>query len=112
METEVDLPNPDSVVKAGMFGYATLVLERRQAVLTLPVQALAGRSSPVTVLVVGRDKRLEERQVNLGLETPDRIEVPLGLNDNDMVVIGARSSLRAGLLVEPKLQLPAAGGAH
>jgi RND family efflux transporter MFP subunit len=107
MDTEVDLPNPDAVLKAGMFGYATLILERRQGVLTLPVQALAGRSSPITVLVVGKDKRLEERQVTLGLETPDRIEVLSGLGDNDLVAIGARSSLRAGLLVQPKLQGPA-----
>jgi len=110
METEVDLPNPDLVIKAGMFGAATLVLERRERVLTVPVQALAGRSSPVKVLVVGSDRRLEEREVTLGLETPDRIEVLNGLSENDVVVVGARANLRAGLLVEPKLPSSTAGG--
>lgn len=106
METEVDLPNPDLVIKAGMFGSATLVLERREAVLTIPVQALAGRSAPVTVLLIGPDKRLLEREVTLGLETPDRIEVRSGLQENDMVVVGARSNLRAGLLVEARTVAP------
>ncbi len=113
METEVDLVNPDSVIKPGMFGYATLVLEQRQDVLTIPVQALSGRSSPATVLVIGPDNRLQERQVNLGMETPSRIEVLSGLRENDMVVVGARANLRPGLLVEPKVQDPTArGGGH
>jgi RND family efflux transporter MFP subunit len=110
METEVDLANPDSVIKPGMFGYATLVLEHRVDALTIPVQALSGRSSSATVLVVGTDKRLEERRVNLGLETPDRIEVLSGLREHEMVVVGARANLRPGLLVEPKLQEPTARG--
>lgn len=104
METEVDLPNSNFVIKPGMFGYATLVLDRRLDALSVPVQALSGRRSPATVLLVNGEKRLEERQVNLGLETPDRIEVLSGLQANDMVVIGARANLRPGVLVEPKLQ--------
>jgi RND family efflux transporter MFP subunit len=113
METEVDLPNPEQVIKPGMFGYATLVLERREGVLTLPVQALAGRTAPVKVLLVGTDKRLEEREVTLGLETPDRIEVVSGVRENDVIVVGARSNLRAGLVVEPRLPASAAAaGGH
>jgi RND family efflux transporter MFP subunit len=104
METEVDLANPDAVIKPGMFGYATLVLEQRLDALTVPVQALSGRSPKATVLVVGTDKRLDERSVDLGLETPGRIEVLSGLHENDLVVVGARANLRPGLLVEPKLQ--------
>jgi multidrug efflux pump subunit AcrA (membrane-fusion protein) len=107
MDTEVDLPNPDLVIKAGMFGSATLVLEQRQDVLTIPVQALAGRTLPIKVLVVGKGRTLEERQVEIGLETPDRIEVRSGLQEGDLVVVGARSNLRAGVPVEPKLQTAA-----
>jgi RND family efflux transporter MFP subunit len=111
METEVDLANPDFVIKPGMFGYATLVLEQRLDALTIPVQALSGRTASATVLVVGADKRLEERRVSLGLETPGRIEVLSGLREHDLVVVGARANLRPGLLVEPKRQDPGARGA-
>ena len=48
--------------------------------------------------------------MTLGLETPDRIEVLNGLSENDVVVVGARANLRAGLLVEPKLPSSTAGG--
>jgi len=112
METEVDLPNPDSVIKPGMFGYATLVLEHRAAALAVPVQALSGRSPSATVLVVGAGKRLEERRVDLGLETPGSVEVLSGLREDELVVVGARANLRPGLLVEAKLQAPTAQGAH
>ena len=110
METEVDLPNPDLAIKAGMFGYATIGLDRRQGVVTVPVQALAGRSAPITLLVVGRDQRLEERQVELGLETPDRVEVVSGVQAGESVVVGARSDLRPGLLVAPKRLTAASQG--
>jgi RND family efflux transporter MFP subunit len=110
METEVDLPNADSSIKPGMFGYATLVLEQRIGVLTVPVQALSGRSSPATILVVGPDKRLQERQVTLGMETPGRIEVLSGLHENELVVVGARANLQSGLLVDPKVQDTGARG--
>lgn len=104
MQTEVDLPNPGNVIKAGMFGYATIALEQRTEALTIPVQALAGRSAPVKVLVVGPDQTLQERQIDLGLETPSRVEVTSGLKEGEMVVVGARGDLRAGLRVTAKLQ--------
>jgi RND family efflux transporter MFP subunit len=104
METEVDLPNPDNVIKPGMFGYATLSLDRHQDALSVPVQALSSRTSPASVLVVNGSHRLEARQVNLGLETPDRFEVLSGLSENDLVVVGERGNLKAGLLVDPKMQ--------
>jgi|SRR5688572_21772881 len=112
METEVDLPNPESVIKPGMFGYATLALDRRFDALSVPVQALSGRGSKATVLVVTTDKRLAQREVNLGLETPNHVEVLSGLRENDMVVVGARGNLAPGILVEPKLQESMSQGAH
>lgn len=108
MQTEVDLKNPDGVIKPGMFGYATIALEQRNEVLAIPVQALASRTAPITVLVVGPDQRLHDRQIDIGMETPDRVEVKSGLREGDMVVVGARADLRAGMPVTPKLQAPSA----
>jgi hypothetical protein len=46
--------------------------------------------------------QLEERHIDVGLETPELVEVLSGLNEKDLVVIGNRSQLRAGMRVEPK----------
>jgi RND family efflux transporter MFP subunit len=112
MDTEVDLPNPDFVIKPGMFGYATFVLDRKLDALSVPVQALAGRGPRASVLIVNPAKRLELRELSLGLETPSRVEVLSGLSGNEMVVIGSRSNLRAGLAVEPKLKDARPQGTH
>ncbi|MGH9140756.1 MAG: efflux RND transporter periplasmic adaptor subunit [Vicinamibacterales bacterium] len=109
METEVDLPNRDLAIKAGMFGYATIGLEQRREVLTIPVQALASRSSPIKLLVVEPDQHLQERQVEIGLETPDRVEVISGVREGELVVVGARGDLRPGILIVPKVQTSAIG---
>jgi RND family efflux transporter MFP subunit len=112
METEVDLANAGNLIKPGMFGYAKLVLERRLDALSLPVEALSGRGADAKVLVVGADKKVEERAVTLGMETPRRLEILSGLRENDLVVVGARANLRPGIVVEPKLRESSAQGAH
>ena len=55
-----------------------------------------------TVYVVNRDNQIEERQVKLGLETPDKYEVLSGLQEGDLVVIGSRAQFTDGQKVEPK----------
>jgi RND family efflux transporter MFP subunit len=100
MDTEVDVPNPSLVLIPGMYAEVNLTLSRRNAVLVVPVAAIdtAGQ-----VMVVTPNNRLELRKVVAGMETADRVEVRSGLNEGDMVVIGARSSLKAGDEVHPKL---------
>ena len=113
METEVDLPNPDRVIKAGMFGSAAIALDQRRDVLTVPVQALTTHTPPIKLLVVGPDQRLQERQIDIGLETPEHVEIVNGLREGEVVVIGAKGDLRPGVAVAPKLQgAPTGGGAR
>ena len=55
------------------------------------------------VFVVNHDNEIEERPVQLGLETPDKYEVLSGLQEGDLVVIGNHSEIQTGQKVEPKL---------
>jgi RND family efflux transporter MFP subunit len=103
MQTEVDIANPKNVIKPGMYGYAMLRLDRRENALAVPVQAVSGHGATATVMVVDAGKKLQERQIDAGIETPHLTEVLSGLEENDMVVLGSRSRLRPGILVEPKL---------
>ena len=103
MTTEIDVPNPKLELVPGMYAYASLVLKRRTNVVTVPVQALDRQGSQVAVMRVTPQKILERTSVQLGLETPDRVEVVSGLNLNDQVVLSARSQLREGESVQPKI---------
>jgi RND family efflux transporter MFP subunit len=103
MQTEVDIPNPKNIIKPGMYGYAMLRLDRRENALAVPVQAVSGHGETATVMVVDSNKKLQERQIGAGIETPHLIEVLSGLEENDVVVLGGRSRLKPGMLVEPKI---------
>jgi RND family efflux transporter MFP subunit len=103
MHVEVDVPNPDLALVPGMYADATLVLDSVKDAIVAPVQALDRTSGGARVFVVGRDGKLETRNVRLGLESDDRIEVTRGLSDGDLVVVGSRAQLKAGAMVAPKV---------
>jgi RND family efflux transporter MFP subunit len=106
METEVDVPNPDSQLTPGMYASVSLTLEEHASALCVPVQAV--RSD--TVFVVGAGGRLERRAVKVGLETPERVEVLDGVKEGDLVVVGGHAQLRSGDQVTPSIVgEPAAG---
>lgn len=111
METEIDVPNPHLELVPGMYAYALLVLESKKDVLTVPVQALDRENGQVTVDRVNEQGKIEKVSVQLGLETPDRVEVLSGVRLGDTVVVSARSQLRVGEQVQPKVVgLLASGG--
>jgi RND family efflux transporter MFP subunit len=101
MLTEVDVDNSDSLYTPGMYATVRLTLERKQDALTIPIQSLNTGDKP-TVLVV-KNGKIEQRNVKVGLETPDKAEILDGLDPDDLVVVGSRSSLQAGEPATPKL---------
>ena len=107
METEIDVPNPGFVLKPGMYAEAALTLDRRVDALAVPVQALNVNGQSTTVFLVSPENKIEERPVTLGIETPNRVEILSGIKENDLVVVGSRSQLKAGQRVEPKVVDPA-----
>jgi RND family efflux transporter MFP subunit len=99
MVTEVDVPNADLSLTPGMYASVRVTLEERKNALSVPIDAVAGG----TVWAVNGGGALEERKVETGMETPDRLEIRSGVAENDLVVIGARARLRPGDRVRPKL---------
>jgi RND family efflux transporter MFP subunit len=112
MRVEVDVPNPDLDLVPGMYVEASIVLNAAKNVLVAPVESLDRRDKSATVLVVNGEHRLEPREVRIGLESGDRVEIAAGLSQSDLVVIGNRSQLKAGSVVAPRVidaPAPAAG---
>jgi RND family efflux transporter MFP subunit len=105
MDSEVDVPNSSLILKPGMYAYATLSLDQKDGALAVPLQAVSSQENKATVLVVKRPGILEERSVVLGIETPTKVEIVSGVEENELVVVGSRSQLKSGQLVEPKLTL-------
>jgi len=102
METEVEVPNPDGRLTPGMYANVRLVLEQSKNALTVPLQAVALGQKP-TVVVLDGNHRLEQRDVTLGLQTSNKIEIRSGLADNELVLVGNRTGIQFGQNATGKL---------
>lgn len=108
MDTEVDVPNADLILVPGMYAEVDLTIDHRAATLAIPITAID--SDPDTqngsktgkILTVTADNHIEERNVALGMETANHVEVLSGLGPGDLVVIGNRGNLQPGQQVKPK----------
>ncbi len=96
MHTEVDVSNPQRVLLPGLYADAELHLDQKEDVPTVPIQALNHEGDKTTVLVVDGNGVLQERTVQVGLQTASDAEIAAGLNEGQEVVISDRSALRAG----------------
>ncbi|HTV39826.1 MAG TPA: efflux RND transporter periplasmic adaptor subunit [Candidatus Sulfotelmatobacter sp.] len=102
MITEVEVPNPKLEIDPGMYCYVDLRVENHTNVLAIPAEAVISGET-TSVYVVNSDKQIEERPVQLGLETPDKYEVLSGLKEGELVVVGNHSEIESGQKVEPKI---------
>lgn len=104
MHVEVDVPNPGLTMAPGMYATATLELENRKQAICIPVESLQERNdTAATVLILGKQHKIEERKITTGMETPTRIEVVSGLTEGEMVVLGGQGRYQPGQSAEPKL---------
>jgi RND family efflux transporter MFP subunit len=102
MHTEVDVPNPQRILLPGLYAEADLKLDQKQNVPTIPVQALNHEGEKTTVFVVNHDGQLEDRTVQIGLETSSNAEVTSGLVEGEQVVVSDRSGLKVGQKVQAR----------
>ena len=103
MDTEVDVPNPSLIIIPGMYAEVTLPLSQSLNVLAVPMAAISGTEDKRTVLLVNKNNQIEERPVEVGIETSDSAEIKSGLEAGDLVVIGSKSQLKPGQQVIPKI---------
>jgi RND family efflux transporter MFP subunit len=101
MHTEVDIYNTDRKLLPGLYAEATLSLDRKDKAIAVPLQAVNQNGDQATVYVVTPAGKIEIRKVSLGIQTATDAEVLSGVQEGEMVVVGDRSSLKAGDMVHP-----------
>lgn len=107
MHTEVQVPNPSYQIVPGMYATVELPLHTAQNVLVVPVQAVvnAGEARG-RVLLVNSENKIEQRDVSLGLQTADEVEIVSGLREGDQVIFGEQGQFKPGEMVKPTLVKP------
>lgn len=107
MRTELRLPNPDSRIPAGMVGSARLHLPRAAPAVVLPVSTVIQRAAGTQVATLKADSTLAYRDVTLGRNLGNEVEVLTGINPGDTVVVAPNALLADGNKVNAKAMPPA-----
>jgi HlyD family secretion protein len=98
VEVDFDTP-PERVLLVGYSADVEAIIERRANVLRVPTQAI---QQDGTVLVLGRDDKLEARSLKTGLANWAFTEVVSGLNAGDRVLLSFdQEDVKAGVKVKP-----------
>jgi RND family efflux transporter MFP subunit len=103
MMAEVDIPNNDLRIKAGMFAEVLFRFATKENALIAPLLALDGEADQRKAYVVNGNDVLELREITTGFETSDVVEITRGLAEGERVVVSSRSQLKPGLKVQPRL---------
>lgn len=95
-------PNPDGLLLPGMYVRARLVEGLRRNVILAPQQGVTrdprGRA---TAMVVGKDNKVEVRQIQTDRAVGEKWIVTRGLKPGDRLIVEGLVNLRPGTVVKP-----------
>lgn len=107
MEAQIDLPNPDRSLIAGVYATVVLKIDRRSDALVLPIEAVARDKGTASVYLITKDHKIEAKNITVGTESPTHLEIKEGLAEGDLVMVGSRAQFSHGQSVQPKqVELP------
>jgi len=101
MLTEVDVPNHDLSLNPGMYAETTIQLQQTNDALILPAQAVVQNGDQPYVLVVDATNHVEKRNVTLGIQTSNQVEITSGLQTGDNVIASGQTGYQPGEVVSP-----------
>src|SRR5438128_1946560 len=99
MKTEIDLRNPQHVLRPGMYADVTLEIEKLPAALVVPDSALAVEGSKKFVWIA-RNGTAHRVEVETGLDDGAQVEIRSGLSGGEQVVVAGKDGLIEGKAVE------------
>jgi len=102
MQVEIDVPNPDYHLQPGMYADVTLSANSRPDVLVAPIEAIRRSDNKTSVLVVDAQNRVQSREVQVGIESSNQVEILSGVSEGERVIVGNLSGYQPGELVRPK----------
>ena len=103
MQVEIDVPNSNYHLQPGMYADVTLSANSRPNALTIPIEAIQrADSGKTTVLVLDAQNRVQVRDVQVGIESSNNVEILTGLTEGERVIVGNLGSYQPGEAVRPK----------
>jgi len=99
LRTELDLANPNGLLRPGMYVTAHILLQERPNVHVLPLSAIVREGKQAFCWVV-KGGQAARTPIVLGLQVENDVEVVSGLKGDELVVQSQAASLQEGRPVE------------
>jgi membrane fusion protein (multidrug efflux system) len=116
LSVEAAFPNPDRLLRPGLFGRVRAMTEERQNAVLVPQRAVTELQGRHQVFVVGADDTVEVRAVEMGPRIGGDWLIEQGVAPGERLALAGVQRLRAGMKVVPvaaessgAAQPPAAG---
>ena len=101
LPTEVQVPNPDSVLLPNMFAQVNLVSAQVLPSILIPGDALIVRPSGTLVAVIENGNRVHLQPIEVGRDYGAELEVRSGLSAGQYVIVNPSDDAREGAEVNP-----------
>jgi RND family efflux transporter MFP subunit len=102
MQVEVQVPNQQGKLYAGMYGQVKFLLPDDNAPIVVPADAFVFRAQGPQVVTVTNDNRIHWQKISVGRDFGTQLEVLNGLKENTEVVMNPTDDLREGIQVQVK----------
>ena len=93
---EVNIPNPQNILKAGMFAKADIAGQLRTKIIAVPESSLVLREDQKTVFVVAEGNKVVQKVLKLGDAAGGWVEVLDGVKEGEQIVIAGQHKLKDG----------------
>ena len=100
LTAQVDVPNPDRALRAGLYAYVTLKVPREQPGVMIPAEATVFNKQGLQVAALGDDDRVTWRTVRVRRDFGRVLELESGLEPDARIVYSPPPDLRDGQAVE------------
>jgi RND family efflux transporter MFP subunit len=102
MQVEVQVPNQQGKLYAGMYGQVKFLLPDDNAPIVVPADAFVFRAQGPQVVTVTNDDHIHWQKISVGRDFGTQLEVLDGLKENTEVVMNPTDDLREGIKVQVK----------
>lgn len=97
LKVRIEVNNAKRLLKPGMFVRASVIVDAKEGVLSIPASAVRRQGGETIVFVDEGGGRFERRDIEIGVQTGDRIEVRKGVRPGQRVVSAGSFILKSEL---------------
>lgn len=102
LEVRAVFPNPDGLMRSGMFGRIRLQFSERINAVIVPDRAVIDQLGTRFVYVVGKDNKVAQRKVETGPHIGGTWVINSGVKAGERILVDGQQKVQPGMVVNPQ----------